>query len=182
MSKTKPKLYLAYGSNLNIRQMKYRCPGARLYKTGTLENYILEFRGAPNHAFATITPREGGIVPVALWRITAQDEKNLDLYEGFPSHYFKETVSLNLDGGEMEAMAYRMNIKAKFGLPTQSYYQTVLEGYRNCGLDTRVLADALEASVLGYHKGQNPKEEPKQNPAENPEERDPFFFREGMKL
>lgn len=35
------RLYVAYGSNLNIRQMKYRCPGAKLYGTGVIEDYEL---------------------------------------------------------------------------------------------------------------------------------------------
>lgn len=33
------RLYVAYGSNLNIRQMKYRCPTAKLYGVGTIEDY-----------------------------------------------------------------------------------------------------------------------------------------------
>lgn len=34
------RLYVAYGSNLNIRQMKYRCPGAKLYGRGVIEDYL----------------------------------------------------------------------------------------------------------------------------------------------
>ena len=53
------RLYVAYGSNLNIRQMKYRCPTAKLYGVGTIEDYELQFKGQPNGAFATIAPKEG---------------------------------------------------------------------------------------------------------------------------
>ncbi len=52
------QLYVAYGSNLNIRQMKYRCPGAKLYSTGEIENYELQFEGHSDSAFATIAPKE----------------------------------------------------------------------------------------------------------------------------
>lgn len=31
------KLYIAYGSNLNLKQMKYRCPTAKLVGKGTIE-------------------------------------------------------------------------------------------------------------------------------------------------
>lgn len=41
----KSKLYIAYGSNLNLRQMKYRCPTAKLVGKGTIENYELQFKG-----------------------------------------------------------------------------------------------------------------------------------------
>ena len=41
------RLYVAYGSNLNISQMAYRCPTAKLYGTGVIENYALQFKGSP---------------------------------------------------------------------------------------------------------------------------------------
>lgn len=39
------RLYVAYGSNLNFEQMKYRCPTAKLYDTGIIEGYELQFKG-----------------------------------------------------------------------------------------------------------------------------------------
>lgn len=68
------RLYVAYGSNLNIRQMKQRCPTAKLYGTGMLEDYELQFKGYPDSAFATIAPKEGASVPVAVWEIQPKDE------------------------------------------------------------------------------------------------------------
>ena len=41
------KLYIAYGSNLNLKQMKYRCPTAKLVGKGVVENYELQFKGMP---------------------------------------------------------------------------------------------------------------------------------------
>ena len=41
------KLYIAYGSNLNLKQMKYRCPTAKLIGKGVVENYGLQFKGMP---------------------------------------------------------------------------------------------------------------------------------------
>ena len=42
------KLYIAYGSNLNLNQMKYRCPTAKLVGKGTIENYELQFTFSSN--------------------------------------------------------------------------------------------------------------------------------------
>lgn len=39
------KYYLAYGSNLNIPQMQYRCPEARIIGTAVIEGYRLLFKG-----------------------------------------------------------------------------------------------------------------------------------------
>lgn len=145
------RLYIAYGSNLNIRQMKHRCPTAKLYGTGEIENYELQFKGQPNSAFATIAPKEGASVPVAVWEIQPRDEKSLDRYEGYPSHYFKQNVPVQLDGEEVNAMVYIMNLKMRFGLPTPYYYQTVHEGYNDCGLNTAVLDRAVKESSARFY-------------------------------
>ncbi len=40
-----PKIYFAYGSNLNLEDMKVRCPTARLLGAGRAEGHELMFRG-----------------------------------------------------------------------------------------------------------------------------------------
>lgn len=145
------RLYVAYGSNLNIAQMRFRCPTAKLYGTGTIEGYELQFKGHPQSAFATIAPKEGASVPVAVWDIQPRDEKFLDRYEGYPSHYFKQDVPVQLDGEEVTAMVYIMNLKMQYGLPTPDYYRTVYEGYKNCGLDTAVLDEAVKDSAQHFY-------------------------------
>ena len=77
------KLYVAYGSNLNKDQMEHRCPTARFVGTGVIENYELQFKGSRLGAHATIAPREGASVPVAIWKIQKRDENRLDMYEGY---------------------------------------------------------------------------------------------------
>ena len=36
------KFYLAYGSNLNVKQMQFRCPNARIVGTAEIPNYQLD--------------------------------------------------------------------------------------------------------------------------------------------
>lgn len=145
------RLYVAYGSNLNIRQMKHRCPTAKLYGTGEIKDYELQFKGQPDSAFATIAPKKGASVPVAVWEIQARDEMSLDRYEGYPSHYFKQNVHVQLDGEKVNAMVYIMNLKMGFGLPSPYYYQTVYEGYNDCGLNTDVLDTAVKESAERFY-------------------------------
>ena len=40
------KLYVAYGSNLNMRQMKGRCPESVFLGTGVIEDHELQFKGS----------------------------------------------------------------------------------------------------------------------------------------
>ena len=126
------RLYVAYGRNLNILQMKQRCPTAKLCGTGTVENYQLQFKGRPQSAFATISPKEGSSVPVAVWELQPRDERALDRYEGYPSHYFKQDIPVQLDGKEVVGMVYIMDLEMDHGLPSLAYYQTVQEGYEDC--------------------------------------------------
>ena len=89
----KDRYYFAYGSNMNLEQMKYRCPAAEVVENVRLENYRLAFRGrAPGNGVATVLPEKGSYVEGVLWKITEACEKSLDFYEGFPSFYGKESI------------------------------------------------------------------------------------------
>lgn len=146
------KLYAAYGSNLNHRQMAKRCENAKFAGTGVLKHYSLRFRGDPDQAFATVVADETGFVPVALWEISSEDEKALDRYEGVPFHYFKQEISVYLENGNtVGAMIYIMNPKMKCGLPSGQYYRGIYLGYEDCGFDTAVLNEALHISVNEFY-------------------------------
>ena len=86
------KLYIAYGSNMDEKQMAYRCPEAQLLGTAAVEDYRLLFKGSKTGAYATIEPEVGCRVPVLVWRITEQDERSLDRYEGYPKFYYKKNL------------------------------------------------------------------------------------------
>ena len=145
------RLYVAYGSNLNLYQMKFRCPTAKLIGTGIVKDHELQFKGRSDCAFATIAPSEGNAVPVAVWELKESDEKSLDRYEGFPSYYFKQEIPVEMNNGKtISGMVYIMNLRQSFGVPSKGYVQTVSEGYRNCRLDMSVLKDAIRQSVSRY--------------------------------
>ena len=76
----KDRYYFAYGSNMNLEQMKYRCPAAEVVENVRLENYRLAFRGrAPGNGVATVLPEKGSYVEGVLWKITEACEKSLDV-------------------------------------------------------------------------------------------------------
>lgn len=60
------KLYIAYGSNLNVDQMRYRCPGARVAGVSEMKNHWLTFRGNSHTGVANIEPHRGAAA--SLWR------------------------------------------------------------------------------------------------------------------
>ncbi len=67
------KLYIAYGSNLNLEQMSNRCPTAKVVGTSEIKDHKLVFRGPHAHAVATVEPCKGESVPVLVWQITPND-------------------------------------------------------------------------------------------------------------
>lgn len=140
------RIYAAYGSNLNLEQMEFRCPYATVIGGGTLPDYQLLFRGGEGVAVATIEPKKGGSVPVLLWEITPRDEEALDRYEGWPHLYRKETVAVGYGEKLVEAMVYIMNGGRPLGLPGDYYLNTILAGYDSSGFDRRTLEQALQDS------------------------------------
>ena len=102
------KEYFAYGSNLNFEQMAYRCPEATVVGTAKLDGYELAFR----RGYLTILPKEGASVEGLIWSVTDHDESQLDCYEGYPTFYDKETMTVtDADGAPHEIMVYTMSCR-----------------------------------------------------------------------
>ena len=70
----------------------------------------------------------------------------LNRYEGWPRLYRHEKMNFELDGKSYEGMAYLMN-HGEISPPSQQYYNTILQGYRENGLDESFLQRALENSL-----------------------------------
>ena len=151
MPRNSNKLYVAYGSNLNLEQMKIRCPYAVPLGTAELQNHRLMFRGGTGSAVATVEPMDGESVPVLLWEITPRDEEALDRYEGWPSLYRKDVVNVLLNDKAVEAMVYIMNPVYSYGSPGERYLHSILGGYATAGFDTTALYNAVRVSVSEAH-------------------------------
>ena len=146
----KRKKYIAYGSNLNLEQMARRCPTAKVIGAGEIRDHELLFRGYPKSAVATVEPKKGAGVPVLIWELDERDLPTLNRYEGYPRLYRQEKMSFDLDGKEVLGMAYLMNY-GELSPPSQQYYNTILQGYRENGLDEKYLQTALENSLFLEH-------------------------------
>ena len=131
-------LYIAYGSNMNLEQMAYRCPGAEVVGAGVVHGYRLAF-----NVHATIKPDEACKVPVLVWKLSLGNEETLDCYEGYPSYYRKEYIDVDINGETKRAMVYIMNSNAEH-CPGDSYYQGIAKGYEAAGLDLQPLEEAYD--------------------------------------
>lgn len=144
----KDRLYIAYGSNLNLKQMGRRCPTAEIVGTTSLRGWRLMFRGGCRSAVATIERAPKYNVPVLIWRLQTGDEHNLDIYEGWPHLYRKETLRITVNRQRVYAMIYIMNEKGHpYGTPSKGYFDTILEGYKDADFNDSVLWQAVSDSV-----------------------------------
>ena len=90
--------YAAYGSNINLEQMAYRCPYSHVIGKGKVLNYRLVF-----NFHADIIPANGVDTPVLIWEIDDSDWRNSgagwsatpegawkDAYSYYERHYKNE--------------------------------------------------------------------------------------------
>lgn len=148
----KTKYYIAYGSNMDENQMSYRCPNARLVGKSEVKGYELLFKGSQTGSYATIEPKENGVVPVLVWQITKADEKSLDIYEGFPTFYYKKNLEVMVEGEELTVMVYIMDEKRKLGVPSNRYFSVLDSAYWKFGFDYSILEKAYDKSVEAVYE------------------------------
>ena len=134
------RLYLAYGSNMSTSRMMERCPQARFVGTTEIKNWELRF-----HYYADIEKRVGARTPTVVWEITNDDEVQLDYCEGFPKHYTKEYIVVQINDVNISAMAYVMtewkkheHPKAKLK-PEEDYLAMIRRGYAEHGFKEELI-------------------------------------------
>ena len=130
-------LYFAYGSNLNLFQMKRRCKDSVFLKKYELKGYRLNFRS--KYRAADIEKSKNSLVHGALFEISKSDEKKLDVYEDYPILYKK----LYFTYYNKTVMTYIMVNKTEFRYPTERYLNVVKQGYKDCNLNISYLIKAL---------------------------------------
>ncbi len=133
-------LYFAYGSNLNLKQMKKRCKDSKYIKSINLKNFKLTFRS--KYRAADIEKKKNSSVVGGLFEISKSDEKKLDIYEDFPLLYKK----MYFQYYGKKVMTYIMVNKTSFRYPTERYLNIVAQGYKDCKLDKKYLNKALKPS------------------------------------
>ena len=115
------KLYAAYGSNINLEQMAYRCPHSTVAGTAMLKGYELQFR---HHA--TIEPNislelNGETVEAMVYIMNGDTplEAPTEQYYGIIKQGYKEN---GLDTRYLETafeeavLAENMEFESKFGM------------------------------------------------------------------
>ena len=132
--------YFGYGMNTNISGMATRCPDAVCLGAAVLPGYRFVFRG-----HADVELDEDCYADGVLWQISNTDLQALDRLEVFPSYYLRHRAWVETsDGDRVSAWIYTMADQSYEWEPGEQYLQCCLEGYRDNGVPTVQITDALE--------------------------------------
>jgi len=118
---------------MNPERMKERGAHFTYRDSYKLKGYSLRFNKIslkkPHTGCANIVPDEAGIVEGVLYKITVQGLYNLDKFEGYPVHY--DRVGLYIDiGGSQEVVKTYIAMPDKIGEglhPSKSYLDHLLK-------------------------------------------------------
>ena len=87
-------LYFAYGSNLQLSQMRKRCPESRYMGVAYLHGYKFQIN---QRGYANIIPSPDDVVAGLCYLLSAEDERRLDVNEGVAfGAYEKEMLDVEL--------------------------------------------------------------------------------------
>ena len=156
----KKRYYIAYGSNLNIGQMAVRCPIAKVIGTAVIDDYELLFKGSKTGSYLTIEPKTVSKVPAVVWEVTAEDERALDRYEGYPRFYYKKEMTVDVTvlrsgrTSKKKVFMYIMHEGRPLGIPSQYYVKVCLEGYREFDFDKELRFAAIKKGMKEEHKNE----------------------------
>lgn len=141
-------LYFAYGSNMDRRQMRSRCPGSALVGPATLRDWRIGFAGYSEGwggAVATVVPSKGDSVPGLLYRVTERDLAALDACEGHPAVYRRAIVDVALEGSGRVLSPYTyVLLSGDDGVPSARYFRQIESAYLIHGFDVEPLETARD--------------------------------------
>jgi gamma-glutamylcyclotransferase len=116
--------YLAYGSNLHPLRLAMRVPNSRFVGTTSLDGHRLTFHKRSTDGSSKcnldFTGNPDHVVHAAVYEIPQDEIHRLDTAEGLGSGYFKEQMTITINGESFLVFVY---------LASQSHVTATLEPY-----------------------------------------------------
>lgn len=136
-------LYFAYGSNLWLPRIIYRCPSARHLDTGVLAHWAPTYEkpSTDGSAKLNITPREGGEVEGVIYVIEGDEGANLDAAE--PGYNPIRLEAMPARSEPVEVLTYRWEGEEAALPPYDWYVSMVVAGAGHHGLSPDYIREHL---------------------------------------
>jgi len=125
--------------NTNQEEMAYRCPGAHSLGHARLIDHAFRFA-----VHADVVPCSGSYVDGVLWSITDRDLDSLDILEGYPTYYGRDSLRVSIESRIVQAVCYSMQPGRVDSPPSAGYMNMVLEGYEQHFVPTEQLWNSVD--------------------------------------
>lgn len=140
--------YFAYGSNLNLTQMKQRCSNPKVLGIARLPGYRVEFYGYSDiwdgAQEAVIIDPESEVWGV-VYELQFSDWDQLDMYEdvrlnGTGAYFHYPVDVIDTQQGIIDAIMYKKNILGEGQPPSAEYLDFIIQGATEQGLPAEYIA------------------------------------------
>lgn len=129
--RTRLPLYFAYGSNMDVAQMRRRVPGSRLLGAASLKGHEFVFSGYSQTwggSVANVKKRAGKSVFGVVYELPPDGIAKLDRFEGYPTSYQRKRVTVSMRDVAAKHVCqlyYKQKTRAE-APPSPAYVQTIL--------------------------------------------------------
>lgn len=147
----KRALYFAFGSNLDERQMRERCPSAKAGPRATLDGHRLVFRGASRRwggGVATVVRDPERHVEGRVYTLDHADLERLDRFEGCPGAYSRVSRVVRFRNGRRARVHLYVFVDGlQVNPPSKQYFAVIARAYRKLALEPTPLLVAVRAAL-----------------------------------
>ena len=163
---TQQDLYFAFGSNLCSERLQKSIPDLKnpdsLFGLGKVEGRRLHFARVSKTwkgGSATMKPDENSFVWGALWKVTTDDIKALDIQEGVHNGIYcrvrspEDITVVDINGKTVNCFTYLMNDKFEESLPSPHYLHVIRSGASQINLPKSYQDEILSKILTNNYTG-----------------------------
>jgi cation transport regulator ChaC len=140
--------YFAYGSNMNLEQIRSRCSRPEVVSAARLSDFRLSFYGHSvtwDGALETVESAPGSHVWGVLFRLSHRDWENLDdcqdaRMDGSGAYFHSPATVTDREGREHFIRLYRKNAQGEPRDPSREYLEHIVRGATENGLPADYIA------------------------------------------
>jgi hypothetical protein len=140
--------YFAYGSNMNLMQMKQRCTSAKVFGIARLPGYRVDFYGYSaiwDGAQETVVPDKKSEVWGVLYDLKFFDFEQLDAhvdarFDGTGPYFHYPVDVIDMQKETIDAMIYKKDKCGEEMSPSMEYLNFIIQGAKEQGLPAEYVA------------------------------------------
>jgi len=148
-------LYFAYGSNMNLQQIRSRCSRPTVVAVARLADHRMSFYGHSeiwDGAVETVEPAPGEEVRGVLFRLSSLDWERLDLWQdarldGGGQYFHLPVTVTDLVGKAHRVRLYKKDVQGAPRVPSQEYLEYIARGATENGLPSSYVEALLQQNA-----------------------------------